>query len=417
MRGYLRKKYVALLMVLVFAMPFLPAIHVGATPATRARLEELREEQRQARQAVSEQRNLLEYTQQEMSYVLQQIQMIDQEIIDATAELEVIEYMLLQTEIRLADAHLDRYAAQDDWLVHEEFFRYRLRAMHEAGPVGYLEVLFGAESFADFFMRLEDMRLIAQADREALALLESAERRERQAVDQINIELNLTRDLEHRQLALLRDLEFQANERETFFLRLYETAEYQETFLAILEESSLAIEAEFGQVYARWGAEVAEAERIRVQAARDAERARQNDRLASLNNHNGDFQWPVPTHSHISSHFGYRYHPISNRRELHRGIDIPAPAGTRIVAAADGYVRLAGHNGGFGITVIIDHFGGYSTLYAHNSRNRVTQGQRVTRGQHIADVGTTGVSTGNHLHFEIRRNGTAVNPMTYWPQR
>ncbi|MCL2216411.1 MAG: M23 family metallopeptidase, partial [Defluviitaleaceae bacterium] len=90
------------------------------------------------------------------------------------------------------------------------------------------------------------------------------------------------------------------------------------------------------------------------------------------------------------------------------------PAGTRINAAADGIVRLAGWSGGYGLTVIIDHGNGYSTLYAHNSRNRVTQGERVTRGQHIADVGTTGMSTGNHLHFEIRRNGVAIDPLPFF---
>jgi len=395
-------------------MPFMPAINIGATPATRARLEELRAEQQEARQLVSEQQNLLEYTQQEMSFVLEQIQMLDQEIIDAMADLEVIEYALLEVEIRLAYAHLDQEAAQADWSEQYEFFRYRLRAMHEAGPVGYLEVLFGAESFVDFFMRLEDMRLIAQADREILAGLEAAERRERQAIDQINIEQNLARDLERRQLSLLRDLEYQANEREAFFAMLYQTAEYQETFLAILEESSHAIDVALGVYTARFNQELAAAERQRIQQARDAERARQNERLASLNNHNGNFQWPVPTHDHISSPFGNRPSPIHGRQEHHRGIDIPAPAGTRIVAAADGYVLLAGHNGGYGLTVIIEHYGGYSTLYAHNSRNRVSQGQRVTRGQHIADVGTTGMSTGNHLHFEIRRSGVAVNPLPYW---
>jgi len=77
-------------------------------------------------------------------------------------------------------------------------------------------------------------------------------------------------------------------------------------------------------------------------------------------------------------------------------------------------VRLSGWHGGFGITVIIDHGNGYSTLYAHNSRNRVEVGQRVNRGDHIADVGTTGMSTGNHLHFEIRRNGTPINPMPFF---
>jgi murein DD-endopeptidase MepM/ murein hydrolase activator NlpD len=108
-------------------------------------------------------------------------------------------------------------------------------------------------------------------------------------------------------------------------------------------------------------------------------------------------------------------HPIVRQNRMHSGIDVPAPTGTRLIASAEGYVRFAGWSGGYGNTVIIDHGNGYSTLYAHNSRNRVTTGQFVTRGQHIADVGSTGMSTGPHLHFEIRINNSAINPMRYFP--
>ena len=99
---------------------------------------------------------------------------------------------------------------------------------------------------------------------------------------------------------------------------------------------------------------------------------------------------------------------------MHTGIDVSAPTGTRINAAAEGYVRFVGWMGGYGNTIIIDHGGGYSTLYAHNSRNRVAQGQHVRAGQHIADVGSSGLSTGPHLHFEVRRNNVAVDPMAFF---
>jgi len=128
---------------------------------------------------------------------------------------------------------------------------------------------------------------------------------------------------------------------------------------------------------------------------------------------NAQFLWPVPGRYRISSYFGWRPRPIGTGNEHHHGIDIPAPARTPIVAAESGTVILSQWHGGFGNTVIISHGGGLTTLYAHNTQNLVRVGDTVTRGQQIALVGTTGHSTGNHLHFEVRQDGTPVNPLPF----
>lgn len=125
----------------------------------------------------------------------------------------------------------------------------------------------------------------------------------------------------------------------------------------------------------------------------------------------GKFRWPIA--GRISSPYGWRRNPFSKRRVLHAGIDISAPRGRGIMAAADGRVVHSGWMGGYGYTVVIQHSGGFSTLYAHCSRLVVRRGAVVKRGQLIARVGSTGRSTGNHLHFEIRRNGKPVNPIRY----
>lgn len=117
-----------------------------------------------------------------------------------------------------------------------------------------------------------------------------------------------------------------------------------------------------------------------------------------------------PSSGPITSGFGYRFHPILKRRKLHTGIDFGGPVGSPIVAAASGVVISAGYHGGYGNAVIIDHGGGISTLYGHCSRVFVQSGQRVSAGQRIAAVGSTGLSTGPHLHFEVRKNGTPINP-------
>lgn len=127
----------------------------------------------------------------------------------------------------------------------------------------------------------------------------------------------------------------------------------------------------------------------------------------------GKFAWPVPSTHSISSSYGYRIHPITGNKKLHAGIDIPGQAGDTVVAAESGTVIVAEYSSSYGNYVIIDHGSGLTTLYAHNTSLNVRAGQKVQRGQQIARVGTTGLSTGNHLHFEVRVNGSTVDPMGY----
>lgn len=124
----------------------------------------------------------------------------------------------------------------------------------------------------------------------------------------------------------------------------------------------------------------------------------------------GILAWPVQ--GRITSGYGWRTHPITGKRDFHSGIDIGAPTGTAIKAAAAGTVTYAGWMGGYGNMVIIDHGNGLETQYAHNSSLLVSAGQKVQRGQQIAKAGATGVATGPHLHFNVARNGEYVNPLS-----
>ena len=120
--------------------------------------------------------------------------------------------------------------------------------------------------------------------------------------------------------------------------------------------------------------------------------------------------WPVPGYFTVTSGYGNRRHPFSGRQEFHTGIDIGARSGANVVAAESGMVTMSGWHGGYGQTIVIDHGNGLSTLYAHNSALLAREGQWVNRGDVIARVGSTGISTGPHLHFEIRQNGRHFNP-------
>ena len=123
--------------------------------------------------------------------------------------------------------------------------------------------------------------------------------------------------------------------------------------------------------------------------------------------------WPVPGYTKITSEFKMRVHPITGVYKLHTGVDIGAPTGTNFIAAADGVVTKAGFNSAYGNMVIIDHGGGISTLYAHGSEIMVEVGQNVKQRDTVLKVGSTGYATGPHAHFEVRVNGSPVQPLDY----
>lgn len=125
--------------------------------------------------------------------------------------------------------------------------------------------------------------------------------------------------------------------------------------------------------------------------------------------------WPVP--GYVSSRYGYRDHPKSGARQLHTGLDISIPSGTEVLSTADGIVTFSGKTGKSGNVVVIEHGHGYTTAYAHNSKNSVTVGQRVTRGEVIGLAGSTGRSTGPHVHYEIWKDGRHVNPSQFLARR
>lgn len=181
-----------------------------------------------------------------------------------------------------------------------------------------------------------------------------------------------------------------------------------------------ALKAEMESRVQRWRTELANAEAeeaklsafIRAEEAKAAAPAPGPAPSAGEPSAQG-FQWPLS--APVTSNYGWRVHPIHGTRRLHAGIDLGAGSGTSIAAAKGGTVITAGWLGGYGNTVIISHGGGLTTLYAHQSKLAVSVGQSVGRGERIGYVGSTGQSTGPHLHFEVRVNGSPVNPRPYLP--
>ncbi len=158
--------------------------------------------------------------------------------------------------------------------------------------------------------------------------------------------------------------------------------------------------------------QISEQKKAEEAAARRATRVHSNITVSSGPRNGQSYTWPLPGHYSISSPFGYRMHPILGYSKFHSGVDIPAPSGTPIVAAKSGTVIMSQLMSGYGNVVMVDH-GDTVTVYAHCSALNVGVGESVKAGDVIAFVGSTGLSTGAHLHFEVRVNGSPVNPLGY----
>jgi len=291
----------------------------------------------------------------------------------------------MRRELRVAERRL---AAEQD------VFERRVTAAYKQGGVDYLDVLVGSNGFGDFVTRLSFVRDLSNYENAfvgQLAATRSAVAAQRGRIAVRAVAATKTEaDLE-RQTARLADLRAQAQQQ------YGELAAARDAKAGVLAEATGARKAYEAQ-----------ARELQADSARLAAAIAGAGSVAAQGT--GQLMWPVS--GPVTCGFGWRVHPIFHTREFHTGIDIGVGAGTPIHAADAGTVIIAAVEGGYGNVIVIDHGGGLSTLYAHQSSFAVTGGQ-VDKGQVIGYVGSTGFSTGPHLHFEVRRDGQPVDPMGY----
>jgi murein DD-endopeptidase MepM/ murein hydrolase activator NlpD len=288
-------------------------------------------------------------------------------------------------------------AAQRSLKLHDEMLHRRLVDIYENGDLSYLNVLMAARSFSEFVERWEDLRLLIAANQRAV--------RERRAAEQRVAAVEA--DLERTKLELDSEQELQQQARS----QLGSLAAERQNLVAFAAEQRRHAAAQVAQMEDLSAAEEAYLEGLIQERERELEAQRKAAGIAGgfeSEGGPGSFSWPVT--GTITSPFGWRSNPFGGAPEFHQGLDIAAPTGTTVTAAAGGTVLMAQWYGGYGNYILIDHGGGYSTGYGHLSAIYVSANQTVARGQAIGAVGSTGQSTGPHLHFEIRINGKPVDP-------
>ncbi|HEX5274661.1 MAG TPA: peptidoglycan DD-metalloendopeptidase family protein [Candidatus Rubrimentiphilum sp.] len=302
-----------------------------------------------------------------------------------------------ETQRRLDFNTIQLNAARKTLALHDDLLKRRLVDTYERGDLGYLSVLLAAKSFSDFVERWQDLGLLIAANQRAVRERRAAEKKVRLAQQALQATQS---QLEAQQLAQQRarnQLDILAQERGN----LVALADAQRHHVAgqVAEMEGLS-QAENDQLVAL----------IREREAQIAA-ARRAAGITTPETAPGAIAWPVT--GVITSPFGWRRSPFGSGAEFHQGLDIGANMGTPVKAAAAGTVISAGWYGGYGNYILIDHGGGMSTGYGHLSRIDVSNGQQVQRGQLIGAVGSTGASTGPHLHFEVRISGKPVDPTAY----
>lgn len=291
---------------------------------------------------------------------------------------------LQQVEKELNDLDDSVKDAEDNYNDKKELFKNRLKVMYEnSSSNSYLEALIESESITDFFGRLELMSLISKSDKQLVQSLATAKQ----------------------------DLEFKLKAKEEVMQTKQDQASSKRKTLDQLKLSRAQLEERL----AKSKVELEKLDKQEDQLLQQSEDiAKQIKNLQKKGTkYSGTMIWPSTSSRAITSPFGTRWHPVLKKYKTHTSIDIGASNGSSILAANKGTVIFAGWNSAYGNMIIIDHGGGISTLYAHSSKLLVSTGDTVKAGDVIAKVGSTGLSTGPHLHFEVRVNGNPVNPLQY----
>lgn len=304
------------------------------------------------------------------------------------------------TEKRLSWNTIQLSAAKATLTRHNEALKRRLLNIYQHGDLGYVDVLLSASSFSDFVERWDDLRLLVAANQRAV-------RARRKAEKQV---ASIQGQLESTQAALEQS---QLRERQAKS-QLASLADERANLVAIADDQRRHVASQVAEMEDLSSSEESQLEGLIIARQREiaAERIARM-RVSGIagtppTEGGGSLAWPVS--GTITSPFGLRHSPFGGGMEFHQGLDIAAPSGTTISAPAGGTVIQAGWYGGYGNYILLDHGGGLSTGYGHCSQIFVAAGQVIVRGQAIGAVGSTGASTGPHLHFEVRIDGKPVDP-------
>lgn len=388
---------ICIILVLVLMLSLVISAFGGAFAASQSQINTLKQQQESISKQREELSGQIDSLQDEMNSTIEYKAVLDQQNELNRQEIEVIDEQIALYEdlIEKKAIELEEAKALED--EQKEALRERMRKMEETSNLSYIAILFKATSFTDLLSRLDSINMVMERDKG----VEDAYIAAREHVEVVKAEYETTLE-EHNNTKI--ELEDKKAELEVGI----EAAAQVISDLEADIERFKAEDAKNAQLEAQIDAQV---------KAALAELERQNQQ--TINNGgqvvigSGTYMWPTRGYTKIGSPFGWRMHPILGYNRLHAGVDVTVGYGVPIVAVDSGTVVTAVYSSSYGNYVLVNHGNGISSLYAHMSSMAVSSGQTVSQGDTLGYVGSTGLSTGAHLHFEMRVNGSCVDPLGY----
>lgn len=375
--------FLAVIMIMVFA---------SGSVLFAANVNDLQDKKKNVDSQIQNKQSELKENKEAQSNAQKQLNQINANLDSVQAEIDRLYKELEIAEKNLADQQVEYNAILKKLTESQDALQTRVSAIYKNGDISYLDVIFSSEDIEDFISGFIFLSKIVEQDQN---IIDTIKENKVLAEEKLN-ELEVTRNQ-------ILSLQKQKEAEEASYAK---QAEAKVALLDTLESEQAALEKEIDEMQAQSSSIAAEI----------------SSYYSSLSvadpgytyTGSGVFTWPLSIKGTLTSNFGYRIHPISGRRKMHTGIDIAAPAGTPILAAESGTVIAVKRSStGYGLHVIVSHGSNIATLYGHMSSIAVSAGQAVSRGQKLGGVGTTGSSTGNHLHFEVRVGGSPVSPWGY----
>lgn len=348
---------------------------------------ELEQKRIELKEKITEAGKNIENINVELTENLELINKLDEEIYNYEEQIEIISQNLESIEKQIIDAEKYLKTIEDRYEYRKKVLETRLVTWYEAGPTQYLDVLLNSKNIVNFITNYYLIAEVAEYDKELLDNIE----KEKLQIEKI--EQSLTASKEN-----LKEIK---SEQKKIAISLENSKVVRNSYVNKLTNEELEIKKEI---------DLYQEELDLVELEILLASLEQNGNLQYVG---GTFAWPAPGYYTITSPYGMRLHPVLKSYRTHTGMDIGAPLGSYAIAANDGIVTKSTYSYSYGNMIMIDHGGGVKTLYAHGSELIAQVGDVVKRGEAIMKVGSTGWSTGPHLHFEIRVNGQTIDPYPY----
>lgn len=397
----------ALVFSIVAGIPF-DTVSAESSSELKNQLNVLEDQKADIQSKLDELENKRSDNLEQMEQIVAQKNVIDQEIFLMHQQMETINQQISTCSLLIADKQVELEEAQIHLDTLQKQNKARIRAMEKNGKISYWSVLFKANSFIDLLDRLKMVHQIAEADRLRMEQIRDAAQAVMEAKTSLEAE-KADLELAKQELAETQEtLEVRRQEADSLLADLHaKGAEFE----ALIDES----EKQQSSLMEQIAKKEEEYDDAKYQEWLATSKPSTSTPVTPGGNGGGGGKWVMPiNYSYFTSPFGYRWHPIHGDWRMHYGVDLSAPTGTPIYASRSGVVTTASYEeGGAGYYVSINHLDGYASIYMHMTHYIVSAGQQVSAGQVIGYCGSTGGSTGPHLHFGISYNGVYVNPADY----